>query len=140
MRAADTLFPLAEGALGAYAAFVPDGGSSHRSTTTHALPDGEVTVVIDATGRGIHGYLHYLVTSAVSYTQVADVDVGRASLLAALLLGLGIGLVAVGHPVPSVPLFGAGGMVAAHVVGYSLSARGIPVSVTRQPDPVDRYG
>lgn len=110
-------------------------GRERRSTTTHPLPDGEVTVSIDASGTGSHAYLHTLVQGAVSYTRAVHVDVGRASLLALVLFGGGLALAALGPGVLSVPLFAAGVVVGLHVLVYRLSALGIVPAFSRIPEP-----
>lgn len=130
--------PDAERSLAAYRSFAP-GGDGHASTDTHDLPGGEVTVSIEATGRGSHGYLRYLVQGAVAYTRILDVDARRAGPLAALLL-VAAGLLAViGQPVLAAPFLGAGGIIGAYVALYWLSAHGLALSISRPPQPSRRH-
>lgn len=128
----------AERSLAAYRSFAP-GGDGHASTDTHALPGGEVTIAIDAAGRASHGYLRYLGRGAVAYARVLDIEPIRAGLLAAVLLGIGGLVVAVGPSLLAAPFFGAGGVIAAYVALYWLSARGIAISLSRSPRPGGRY-
>lgn len=111
------------------------GRDVRQSTTTHGLPDGEVTVSIDAGGTASHEYLRFLVRGAVAYTRLLHVEGERASPVAVLLLGSGLALVAFGWWIPGVPLLGAGGVVALHLAVYWLSARGTIPSLSRIPDP-----
>lgn len=117
-----------------YRAFAPDSGAD-RSSTTYQLPSGEVTVSIDASGPGCHGYLRYHVESAVAYTRALDVEVGRGSAIALGLLGLAAFLLVAGQPFLAAPA--AGGAVAFGVpVGVNrLAARGHPISISRWDVP-----
>lgn len=128
----------AERSLAAYRSFAP-GDGDHASTDVLDLPDGEVTVSIEATGPASHGYLRYLARSAADYTHVLDVEPRRAGLLAALLLGIGGLLVGVGAGFLAAPFFGAGGIIAAYVGLYWLSARGVAISLSRTPRPTSRH-
>lgn len=128
----------ADTSLRGFGAFSAGRRDTRQSTTTHPLPDGEVTVSIDASGTGSHEYLNALVRGAVAYTRTLHVEVERASALAILLLGSGLALVAAGLVFPSLPLFGAGGFVALHLVVYWLSARGLAPSLSQIPEPGDR--
>jgi hypothetical protein len=110
-------------------------GDAHRSTATHALPAGEVRVSITANGRGSHEYIQSLVRAAAAYTRSLHVEVGRAAPLATLLIGSALALVAVGHPFLGAPLFGAGGVIAGHLVVYQLSVRGTTLGISRIPEP-----
>lgn len=110
-------------------------GHTRQSTTAYTLPDGEVTVVIDASGTASHAYLRSLVRGAVEYTHTLHVDFGRATLLAVLCIGAGVALVALGRVFLSVPLFGVGGSVAFHLLVYWLSARGVAPNLSRIPEP-----
>lgn len=141
LRKASRLFTRADHdrTLSAYRGFAPGGGDEHESTDELDLPSGRVTVSIEASDRSSHGYLRYAVRGAVSYTHVLDVDVGRASLIAGSLLGVGILLGAVGHPFASAPLFGAGGVMALYVAVHWLTARGVPISLSRPPGPTRPY-
>lgn len=126
-----------DASLVAFRSYVPsEGRGAHQSTTTHALPDGDVTVSIDATGRGMHGYLYHLVTAAVAYTHSVNLDPGTVAPICVTLLGLGIVLVSAGLGLLSLPLFGAGGTFAFHLLVYALSAHGVTVSLSRVPDPL----
>jgi len=127
-----------DASLRAYREFAPADGPGGRSTATHSLPGGEVTVVIDASRAGTRGYLNYLVMDAVAYAHVTDVDPWRAVPLAVLLVGSGVALVAAGYPVASLPPLGAGGVVGAAALVYLLTARGIALDLPRRPKPTDR--
>lgn len=138
---AQTMFPVSERdlSLAAYTAFVPtEQADAHTSTTTHALPEGELTVAIDASDERVHGYLHYLVVAAVAYAHVVNIDSTRASLLAAALGSAGVVLAVLGQVLLSVLVFGAGGVVALHVLVYYLAVRGV-VAFHRQPTPVGEH-
>jgi hypothetical protein len=118
-----------------FRAFAAGRRTTHRSTTTHALPDGEVTVTIDASGTSSHEYLRSLVNGAVAYTDTLHTDVERAGALALLLAGCALALVAFGPAVLSVPFFGVAGVFALHLLLYWLSARGLAPSVSKVPGP-----
>lgn len=111
------------------------GGADGHSTRTHDLPSGTVTVAIEADGRGRQGYLRHLVGGAVAYTHVMDIEVGRATVLAGLLLGTAVLLFGAGQPHVGAPFLGAGGMVGAYVGLYGLSALGYPVHLSKPPRP-----
>lgn len=131
--------PLDRGAsLRAYREFAPAAGPGERATATHPLPDGEVTVAIDASGTGTRGYLNYLVKDAVAYARVTDVDARRAAPIAILSLGLAVVLAATGHPFASLPLFGVVGVVGAALLVHLLAARGVAPDLSRRPKPTDR--
>lgn len=124
--------------LAAFRSSVPrDRMDDCRSTTTHALPAGEVIVSIDASGKGMHGYLYYLVRAAVAYTHSVNLEPAKAGLLATPLLATGIALGALGQWYLSIPLFGVGGTILLHLLVYGLSASGVPVSLSRTPKPAD---
>lgn len=125
--------------LAAYASYAPGPGGDCRSTQTHDLPTGEVTVDIDATGRSVHGYLRYLVRGAVAYAEVLDIEPGRAGTISLLCVGAGALLFAVGQPFLAVPFVGAAGIIGAYVGLYWLSALGHPLSLSRTPLPVGRF-
>ncbi|MFB6184364.1 MAG: hypothetical protein ABEI96_07395 [Haloarculaceae archaeon] len=131
-------FPLEEGstALFAYRRFAPDS-SDDRSTTTYTLPSGRVTATIETKRRDVHGYLNYLVSDAVAYTHVVDIEAVRATILAIALLGVAIALALTGRYVLSAPLFGAGGIVTLYVAVYWLAVYGIFLDLSRQPEPTE---
>lgn len=139
LRSAQVHVPAA-GSDRRFARFRPfaQGSGTGRSSTTYGLPSGEVTVSIDASGPGSHGYLRYHVESAVAYTRMLDVDVGRASLLASALIGLATALLALGQPFLAAPAFGAGAAIAGPVGLNRLAAWGRPVSVSRWDVPTPR--
>lgn len=133
-------FPIGDGSdLLAYASFAPEESDDNRSKTTHQLPDGEVIATIDASGRAVHGYLHYLITDAVAYTMVVNIDAKRASVLASVFLGLAVAGVATGRYYLSVPLFGAGSIVTMYVAVYWLASRGVFLNLSRRPEPPELH-
>lgn len=126
--------------LAAFRSYAPGASrDDHSSTTTHSLPDGEVTVSIEATGRGIHGYLYHLVTAAVAYTHAVDLDVVKVGAIAGALLGAGLAIAALGGGFLSLPFFGAGGTIGLHLAVYLLSVYGVTPSLSRVPTPSDPY-
>lgn len=126
--------------LAAFRSYAPGNSrDDHASTTTHSLPDGEVTVSIDATGRGSHGYLYHLVTAAVAYTHAVDLDVGKVGTITAVLLGAGLAIASLGGGFLSLPFLGAGGTIGLHLLVYLLSAHGVTMSLSRVPTPTGPY-
>lgn len=117
-----------------YRALAPDPGAD-RSATTYQLPSGEVTVSIDASGAGCHGYLRYHVESAVAYTRALDVEVGLGSAIAVGLLGLAVLLFVAGQPFLAAPAVGVGTAIGAPVGVNRLAARGHPISISRWDVP-----
>lgn len=127
-----------EATLAAFRSAVPDDRTDDCcSTTTHPLPAGEVTVSIDASGKGMHGYLYHLATAAVAYTHSVDLEPLKAGMLATILLATGLTVGSFGWWYLSVPLFGVGGTVLLHLLVYVISAVGLPVSLSRTPKPTD---
>jgi hypothetical protein len=124
--------------LAAFRSAVPDDRTDdYRSTTTHALPAGSVTVSIDASGKATHGYLYHLATAAVAYTHAVDVQVGQASLLTAVLMGGGFALIAAGQGLLGFSSLAVGTPFLVHVAVYCLSARGLTPSLSRTPRPTE---
>lgn len=111
--------------------------NTDQSTTTLSLPDGEVTVSIDATGTTTHEYLRSLVRAAVAYTHACHVDVPKAVPLAVLCFLVGAVPLALGAGFLALPAFAAGAVVGLHLLVYLLSARGVPLGLSRIPDPFD---
>lgn len=132
--------PGRDASLRAYREFAPapPTGSGDRSTATHPLPGGEVTVAVDAGRAGTRGYLHYLVRDAVAYARVTDVDARRAAPLAILLVGAAAALAAAGYPIASLPPLGAGLVVGGALLVHLLAARGVAPDLSRRPTPTDR--
>lgn len=137
LRSAQVHVP-ASGSDRSFARFRSFAPGADRSSTTYELPAGEVAVTIDAGGPAIHGYLRCHVESAVAYTRALDVEVGRASAVAATFLGLALLLLAAGQPFLAAPAFGAGAAIVAPLGLNRLAARGRPISVTRWDVPVRR--
>lgn len=139
LRSAQVHVP-ASGSDRTFARFRPfaRGSGTGRSSTTYDLPAGEVTVSIDASGPGSHGYLRYHVESAVAYTRALDVEVGPASAIAAVLFGLAALLFTAGQPFLAVPALGAGAAFAAPVGLNRLAAQGRPISLSRWDVPTRR--
>lgn len=122
--------------LSGFGSCVPDARvDARRSRTTHALPQGKVTVSIDASGKGIHGYLYHLVTAAVAYTRAVTLDEGRATMLSAASFAGGAVLLATGYGALSLPLFCLGLVFGLYLCLYWLSARGLVPSLSRAPIP-----
>lgn len=125
-------------ALAAFRSAVPEGRTDdRRSTTTHSLPAGEVTVSIDASRKAVHGYLYHLMTAAVAYTHAVDIHVKKAGVLTAALLGGALTLVAAGQGLLSLPLMAVGLPMLLHVIVYCLSVRGVTPSLSRTPKPTE---
>ncbi|MFB6207274.1 MAG: hypothetical protein ABEJ05_12190 [Haloglomus sp.] len=124
--------------LAAFRSAVPEKRTDdRRSTTTHSLPAGDVTISIDASGKAVHGYLYHLATAAVAYTHTVDIHVEKASLLAVALLGSALALFAAGRGLLGLPLVAAGVPIFLHVIVYCLSARGFVPSLSRTPRPTE---
>jgi len=142
LRRAQTLFPITESgpSMRHYTSFAPgDQSDAHESTRTYALPDGELSVRIDASGKRAHGYLHYLVKETVAYVRVLEVDVPKAAVIATVLVGSGLVLVALGQFVLALVGVAPGAVIALYAAIYYLAARGVSVGVFEpRPLPTDR--